>query len=122
MQTLIVTQLKNKALLNEFILNCRHQVAAHVTRKSLKEKTRIDKTSRVLLCLTMISENFNPDFQKSPFDFFYKDFDKNRADFIEYLNNRYKTSGRLKEIIQAFNFIFNVVLPYHNTRHWVFLK
>lgn len=122
MQTLIVTQLKNKALLNEFILNCRHQVAAYVTRKSLKEKTRIDKTSRVLLCLTMISENFNPDFQKSPFDFFYKDFDKNRAEFIEYLNNRYKTSGRLKEIIQAFNFIVNDVLPYHDTRHWVSLE
>ena len=122
MQTLIVTQLNNKALLNELILNCRHQVAAHITRNSLKERTRIDKTARVILCLTMISENFNSDFQKSPFDFFYKDFDKNRAEFIKYLNNRYKTSGRLKEIIQAFNFIVNDVLPYHDTRHWISLE
>lgn len=122
MQTLIVTQLNNKALLNEFILNCRHQVATYVARNSLKERTQIDKTARVLLCLTMIVENFNSDFQQSPFDFFYNNFDKNRAEFLEYLNNRYKESGRRKQLIEAFNFIVNDILPYHNTRHWIPLE
>ena len=95
MQTLIVTQLNNKALLNEFILNCRHQVATYVARNSLKERTQIDKTARVLLCLTMIVENFNSDFQQSPFDFFYNNFDKNRAEFLEYLNNQIERDFRL---------------------------
>lgn len=118
MRTLSEEQLCNQILYKELIENSRHQIELYGVRNSNSKISIYTQQGFVTTCLRVISEQFNPDFKDSPFDFFYKDFEKNEALFLSYIKENYSDS-RFRSLKWGFNFIVEEVLQYHNTKYWL---
>lgn len=118
MQTLTSNQVCNQLLYRELKLNCIHQANVYCTKRSLKEKSANNKRSDVSFVLRTIVEQYNPDFKKSPFDFFYKDLDANKKLIFDHLE---KTQSHIRsnQLKREFLFILDEVLQFHNTKHWL---
>ena len=106
MQTLTSNQVCNQLLYRELKLNCIHQANVYCTKRSLKEKSANNKRSDVSYVLRTIVEQYNPDFKKSPFDFFYKDLDANKKLIFDHLEKT-QSHTRSNQLKREFLFILD---------------
>jgi hypothetical protein len=105
----------------ELVLNAEYQVNRIYTIRKSEEKHQARVYRTMARVLNIISERYNPDFEKSPYDFFTNNFENNNKDFYDFMKKNY-TRKVFGVLLTGYKFIVDEVIPRRNTAQWIDLE